>query len=59
MKNKYNLLITLLLFAIFLYSVYSIFIAVDTLFTSENSVSQPVIGQITLANGNKFEYYDI
>ena len=59
MKNKYNLLITLLLLSIFLYSIYSIFIAVDTLFPSENSVSQPVIGQITLANGNKFEYYDM
>ena len=60
MKNKYNLIIKLLLLSIFLYSVYSIFIAVDTLFPSENSVSQSgVTSQITLDNGNKFEYYDI
>ena len=60
MKNKYNLLIILLLLSIFLYSIYSIFIEVYTLFPSENSVSQPsVTSQITLGNGNKFEYYDM
>lgn len=57
MKQNHNLLIALLLLTVFL---YSIFIAANTLFPPDSSLSQSdFTSRITLANGNRFEYYDM